>query len=189
MTDLHSPDAGAGASAPAPPSPRVEAARLLRRYAEHERAKARVEADAVAQIAEITEWRDAEVRRHESEMAGLLARMEWCIAAELQQNPLRRRSVPLPGGVAGYRTPAPTLVVEDAEAFAAWVREHRPDWLCKPKPPAPDLSLVKSGVQEAEDGSLRVSGPEEGETLIVPGCRMEHPGAKFYVRVNGVGDA
>jgi phage host-nuclease inhibitor protein Gam len=179
---------GAGASTPAPLPPTViEGTRLLRRIAEHRAAISRVERDAEAQLAEIIDWRASEVRQHEHEIAALEGRLQPCVDAELARNPLDRKSVRFPSGLAGYSAPPLRTVVEDVEAFIAWAQRKRPGWL-RTKPPEPDLPTIKRDAvgKDCQPGPLRVAGDEAGEIEIVPGIRLERGDRSFYAKPRAV---
>jgi Bacteriophage Mu Gam like protein len=167
---------------PPPPSPRLEADRLVRLIASHESALERVRTDAAAQRAEIDAWLASEERLHESTIAQIKARLVPLIDAELAQNPLRRRSVPLPSGTAGYRTPPAKLVVDDPDALVSWAEQHHPDWLRHP-PPEPAIQVIKRETYGAGDGTLCAQGQEPGEFVPVPGCRMVRKEPQFFVTV------
>jgi phage host-nuclease inhibitor protein Gam len=159
----------------------AEGTRLLRRLAEHHAAIDRVTQDANAQIAEITEWRDSEIRQHEREIDALEARLQPCVDAELARNPLKRKSVRFPSGAAGYRTPPPHLVVEDVAAFVAWAQQRRPNWL-RTRPPEPALRVISEEATAGTDGALRVPGAEPGEIEVVPGVRVQRSAPTFYAK-------
>jgi phage host-nuclease inhibitor protein Gam len=181
-TQVTSPQTS-GISAPDAPPTIVEGTRLLRRIAEHRAAIQRVEQDAEAQLAEIIDWRSSEVRQHQREIAVLEARLQPCVDAELRRNPLKRESVRLPSGTAGYRTPPLCTVVEDAEAFIAWAQRHRPEWL-RIRPPEPDLPTIKAAAigKDTVPGPLRIAGAESGEIEVVPGIRVERGDRTFYAK-------
>jgi hypothetical protein len=158
----------------------VEGARLLREIAEHELAIARVDRDEEAQLAEIREWAASERKLHEHEIAWRKARLQTCVDAELAVNPARRKSVPLPGGSAGYRTPPARLIVDDEAALLDWCRQHRPEWIRIP-PPQLEKAPLKRDALEGGDGCLYVPGEEAGELVPIPGVRLERSEPVFYV--------
>lgn len=181
-TNPPTPGAGASTTAPLPPTV-IEGTRLLRRIAEHRAAIERVERDAEAQIAEITDWRSSEVRQHEHEIAVLEARLQPCVDAELARNPLDRKSVRFASGTAGYRTPPPRVVIDDPVALIAWAQAHRPTWV-RTKPPEPAVNIIAAVVdpKTTPAGPLRVRGTEPGEIEVVPGVRVERGERAFYVK-------
>lgn len=183
MATTNVPSPGAETATSAPPPTVVEGTRLLRRIAEHAAAIERVKQDAAAQLAEITDWRDSEVRQHEHEIAVLKARLQPCVDAELQRNPLDRKSVRFPSGVSGYQTPPLRPIVEDVDAFIAWAQKKRPQWL-RIKPPEPDLVAIKNDAvgKGTMPGPLRVAGDEPGEIEVVPGIRVERGDRNFYAK-------
>jgi phage host-nuclease inhibitor protein Gam len=161
----------------------VEGTRLLRRIAEHQAAIERVEQDAAEQLAEITQWRDGEVRQHQHEIAVLRARLQPCVDAEMRRNPLDRKSVRFASGIAGYSTPPLQLLVDDPKAFVAWAQRKRPQWL-RVKSPEPDLPAIKADAvsKDCLPGPLRIAGDELGEIEVVPGIRVERGDRTFYAK-------
>jgi hypothetical protein len=79
------------------------------------------------------DWCEREQRRARRDQEFLMFRygnqLTDFVRRRIAETGGRRKSINLPAGVAGFRTEAEKIVLDDEDAVMAWSREHHPDFI------------------------------------------------------------
>lgn len=104
-----------------PTQARHEAQYRMRKLREHLAALDRLKADMDAQMDEIEVWFNQEAGKHQREVERLKLEMRPYIVAITEADPLKRKSVELVAGRAGFREGRERVVVEDEATALSWL--------------------------------------------------------------------
>ena len=107
---------------------RHEAQYRMRKLREHLAALDRLKVDFDDQIGEIDQWFAQESKKHLREVERLKLEMRPYIVAITDADPLKRKSVELVAGRAGFREGRERVVIVEPELAMAWLRgnDQRP---------------------------------------------------------------
>lgn len=147
--------------------------RTMRKLRSLEQAKARIDADHKAQLAEIEQWHKQEDGRLLGEMHRLRMLMEPLVRALVAADPMGRRSVELVCGRAGFRKSSGRLVVDDEAAAIDWLDVHLDG----------DYVRTKRTVDVARMKECITAGVLSLDE--VPGVRLEPGGYSFWTEPIG----
>jgi phage host-nuclease inhibitor protein Gam len=142
---------------------------------EHLSAIDRLTADYREQIGEIDEWYSQAKAQYDHEVERLKVELRPYVAALTAGDPLDKRSVNLPAGVAGFRQAPDSVEREDDKATLAWLRDNAPELVA--------VKTTRTFYIDDVKGRFAVKGERfvtpDGE--VIPGLRVVPGEDKFYV--------
>src|SRR5665213_1036119 len=163
MTEVEAPE-----SILDPVQARHEAQYRMRKLREHLAAIDRLTADYKDQIGEIEQWFVQESGKHQREVDRLKLELRPYIVAITDADPLKRKSVELVAGRAGFREGRERVVIVEPELAMAWLRgnDQRP------------LRLK----EDIDIPELKRLFPQPD---IIPGIKVERGERSFFVEPTG----
>jgi phage host-nuclease inhibitor protein Gam len=149
---------------------RHEAQYRMRKLREHLAAIDRLTADYKDQIGEIEQWFLQESGKHVREVERLKLEMRPYIDVITAADPLKRKSVELVAGRAGFREGRERVVVEDEDAAMQWLMKNRDGMDCVRQTLRVDIPTVKHHFPQPD---------------VIPGIRVERGERTFFCETTG----
>jgi hypothetical protein len=109
----------------------------LRRYNRLMAQRAEHEATFKALVEQTQAWFEEETAAIDRELQTLEFILRGWLLARIAEDPKGPKSTKLPSGTLSSSKGSLSVEVVDQEAFLAWAKEHRPEWVETPQPPPP----------------------------------------------------